>query len=87
MASKYEPLEVHLSDMRAISQKVSLSFKEVEQIIGSKLPRSAYTYREWWSNQTDASNRPQAKAWLSAGFLVESVRQQSASGAVVFAKK
>jgi hypothetical protein len=87
MASKYEPLEDYLQNQRLTSSRVSLSFKEIENIIGAALPKSAYTYREWWSNQRDYKNRPQAKAWLSAGFEVESVNQDLKSGSVEFVRK
>lgn len=87
MASKYEQLENFLQNQRLTSSRVSLSFKEIENIVGAPLPKSAYTYREWWSNQRDYANRPQAKAWLSAEFEVESVNQGLKSGSVEFVRK
>ena len=87
MKSKYEPLEGHLKTRRASQREVSLSFAEIESIIGARLPKSAYTYREWWSNQADVSNRPQAKAWISAGYKVESVQQRRDSGVVRFKRR
>ncbi len=68
-------------------RSVNLSFAEIETIIGSSLPRSAYAYREWWSNQTDVSNRPQAKAWIQAGYGVDSVQRQRNAGTVHFIKR
>lgn len=85
--SKYEPLEEHLRGARASKGSVTLSFSEVESIIGARLPKSAYSYREWWSNQSDVSNRPQAKAWISAGYEVETVQQQHDSGTVRFKRR
>lgn len=87
MASKYETLEIYLREQAANTRQISMSFNEIEAVIGSPLPRSAFTYREWWSNQKDVSNRPQAKAWLAAGYEVDSVRQSSTSGSVVFRSK
>lgn len=82
MTSKYEPLEIFLQESR--QEKVDLSFRQVEQIIGGRLPKSAYTHRAWWSNQKDLSNRPQARAWRSAGFIVADVRQTATDGAISF---
>lgn len=87
MGLKYEPLESYLKDRALASSRISLSFKEIETIIQSSLPKSASTYREWWSNQKDYKSRPQAKAWLSAGYEVEGVNQQSGSGSVTFVRK
>jgi len=87
MPAKYEKLEIHLQGLRLKTPKVSLSFKDIENIIGQSLPRSAFLYREWWSNQKDTNNRPQAKAWLAAGYEVDSVQQKSNAGSVVFVRK
>ena len=84
MNYKYDPLELHLKSERSSQREISLSFAKIESIIGARLPKSAYTYREWWSNQSDISNRPQAKAWIKAGFEVESVQQRRDSGVVRF---
>ena len=87
MKLKYEPLEDYLRSLRASHKTVQLSFAEIETIIGSSLPRSAYDHREWWSNQADVSNRPQAKSWIRAGFKVDGVHQRSASGEVRFVRE
>ncbi|GGX95814.1 hypothetical protein GCM10007160_24300 [Litchfieldella qijiaojingensis] len=71
---KYAPLQEYLLQLPRSMPEATLSFKEIEEILGFSLPKSARTYREWWSNQTDLSNRPQAKAWINAGFRVESIR-------------
>jgi hypothetical protein len=47
-----------------------MTFAEIEQIIGAKLPRSA-RYRAWWSNND--FNNVMTKAWLEAGFRSEQV--------------
>jgi len=31
-------------------REVTLDFREIEAIIGSTLPKSAYAYSAWWSN-------------------------------------
>jgi len=84
MATKYEPLELHLHGIPAATTELTLTFRRVEELIGRSLPRSAFEYREWWSNQKDTANRPQARAWTNAGFIVEAVRQTASSGWVRF---
>lgn len=63
--SVYAPLERRLS--QADQDAVTLSFEEIERVLGRKLPQSAYDERikrQWWAN-TDTHS--QAKAWLKAG--------------------
>lgn len=87
MKAKYEPLEIYLQNKSGLKQEVNLSFSDIETIIGAQLPPSAKKYREWWSNQKDISNRPQAKAWINAGYVVDSVQQKSTGGSVCFRRK
>ena len=81
---KYEPLELYLKNLPASQDELALSFEEVGNIIGQSLPPSAYKHREWWANQTNISNRPQAAAWMKTDFRVYDVRQEQTSGAVIF---
>ena len=83
MAGKYEPLELHLRAIPKEQREVTLSFAEIGRILGSPLPASALTHRPWWGNQQDSQGRPQAHAWLSAGFEVDTVNQGSSSSASV----
>ena len=62
--SKYKPLEEYLSRLQEHS--VKLTFKQVEEIIGTPLPPSATRYRGWWSNNPD--NGVIAHSWLNAGY-------------------
>lgn len=87
MRRKYEPLELHLLKLPASVNEVSLSFRQIEEIIGSALPRSAITYREWWSNQANTLNRPQAHAWTNAGFVVDFVHQDGNNARVQLKRK
>jgi hypothetical protein len=86
MATKYEPLELHLRAIPAKTREVTLQFSEIERILGAPLPQSALTHRPWWANQKDSKTRPQAHAWLSAGFEVESVNP-SRAGSVRFKRR
>lgn len=43
-----------------------MTFAEVEQVIGAKLPRSAREHRAWWSNNESSSVI--TRSWKRAGF-------------------
>ena len=60
----YGPLRDFLSARG--DRPVSLSFGEIEEIIGRPLPSSASgaVSRQWWAN---APSHSQARAWLSGG--------------------
>ena len=69
MAGKYDSLKDYLS--RHHPAEISLSFSEIEKIIGRSLPPSARKYPEWWSN-TPVPGRHSA-AWLSNGWMADEV--------------
>jgi hypothetical protein len=66
--SKYEPLGEYLKKQG--KDLVTLTFAEIERIIGAKLPASA-KYRAWWSNND--FNSVMTKVWLDAGYESEQV--------------
>jgi hypothetical protein len=70
MSKKYDALGLYLKS-RASQSEVRLTFAEIEAIIGSELPSSAYDHRPWWSN--NPSNNVMTKVWLAAGFETEQV--------------
>ena len=70
--SKYGPLQTYLA--RYEGSQCTLGFAEIERIIGAALPPSAREHRAWWGNEVDTTNRPQSKAWQSAGWEVRSVQ-------------
>jgi hypothetical protein len=74
--SKYLPLARHLLNSAPKARFVTMTFPEVEQIVGSNLPASARKHRPWWAN--DASH-VQAIAWLSVGWKVDEVKIESES--------
>jgi plasmid stability protein len=61
---KYEPLARYLESRPG--EELSLTFEQIESIIGSKLPRSTYEYRALWSN--NPQGHVMAQAWLTAGW-------------------
>lgn len=66
--SKYRQLQQYLADSR--NQVETLSYAEIERILGFELPSSAYVHREWWAN----GGHSQAQAWMAVGWKVESVQ-------------
>lgn len=66
--SRYEPLTQFLQNQPG--REVRLSFAQIEQIVGFKLPAAAQQERAWWSN---APAGAEDKAWLAAGFRSEEV--------------
>ena len=47
--------------------RITLTFFEIETLLGEPLPRSARNRRDWWANRKKAS---QAAAWMEAGYQV-----------------
>ncbi len=68
--SKYTYLREYLTRRAKYSRYVRLSFKKIEEIMGNKLPSSAFSDPRWWSNTSGQSH---SDAWLSVGWRVERV--------------
>ena len=64
--SRYASLADWLQSQLGEIDRVKFSFEEVEEIIGGKLPKSAYTHRVWWAN--DPVGHPHSKLWLEIGW-------------------
>lgn len=64
---KYWPLFDHLR--RSGQDEITLTFAQIETVLGANLPPSARTRRGWWSNRSKGSL--QASAWMEAGYHVE----------------
>jgi Txe/YoeB family toxin of Txe-Axe toxin-antitoxin module len=71
--AKYVPLARYLLNLAPPKRSVTLSFSQIEQILGPNetLPNSARRHRPWWAN--DTTGHVQASAWLSAGWRVAKV--------------
>lgn len=65
--SKYEPLREHLARREDVVWAAKLD--EVENILGTSLPRSAREHRTWWANS--GGSLVHQNAWLDAGWRVE----------------
>ena len=68
MELKYAELSKHLKKSKL--SVIRLSFKEIEDIIGFKLPPEA-SAENWWFN---AKKNDQARAWLEAGYKTRKVK-------------
>jgi hypothetical protein len=68
--SKYAPFSTYLVRKAKYANFATLSFKQIEDILGDKLPQSAYDYEQWWNN--NPSHSP-SEAWLTVGWKVEIV--------------
>jgi CBS domain-containing protein len=69
--SRYAPIATWLNSQPAKTDRITVSFQEVEEIIGGELPSSAYSHHAWWAN--DAQGHPHAGTWLDAGWRTSSV--------------
>jgi hypothetical protein len=70
MAGKYTPLENYLRALPEGQREVTLGFEQIEEILNTKLPSSAYEYRQWWENEKEG-NHVNARAWANAGWKVD----------------
>ncbi|HEX4535191.1 MAG TPA: hypothetical protein VH000_13215 [Rhizomicrobium sp.] len=67
--SKYDELGQYLK--RQAASEIPMTFAEIEDVLGTTLPPSAYRHRPWWSN--NPNNSVMTKAWLDAGYRTERV--------------
>lgn len=66
----YAPLAAHLKAQVSSTTSLTLTFQEIERILGKELPRSAHEYRAWWANDP---TKPQCAAWLEEGWRTTSL--------------
>jgi hypothetical protein len=67
--SKYETLPQFLRQVGGAAHR--MSFSEIEDVLGFKLPKSAYKHEAWWSNNDTGHSH--ARAWLKFGWRTETV--------------
>lgn len=67
--TKYHPLFEHL--LYSGHGQSTMTFAEIEAVIEARLPPSARTRAEWWSNSP--SGHSQARAWMRAGYSTSKV--------------
>ena len=64
--SKYYPLFIYLKESN--QDEVSLTLSQIETLLKTSLPPSAWTNRGWWSNRSKGAH--QAAAWMASGYHV-----------------
>lgn len=64
--SKYDPLRDYLQCCN--KSVLSLSFEEIEEIVGFSLPNSAYNHGAFWSSGNNSHSH--AFSWIDAGYVV-----------------
>jgi CBS domain-containing protein len=69
--SRYAPLAIWLQQQTLRPEKLLLTFKQIEEILGEELPSSARQHRSWWAN--DSAGHVQSQQWLEVGWRVSSI--------------
>ena len=77
--NKYYPIGKYLE--KTNREVISLSFEQIEDILGFSLPNSAFNHKAWWGN----GGHIQAEAWMNYGYRTYSVNPQS--GCINFKKE
>ncbi len=62
---KYSALRDHLEALDENHWKAT--FKDIEEVLGFRLPQSARNYQAWWANQR-TEGHVQCRSWLDAGW-------------------
>lgn len=78
---KYDPLYNYLS--KRTDARITLTFKEIESLIGDNLPESARTYSAWWGN-SNTKDHPHSRSWLDANYKTVDVISGIANQCMVF---
>lgn len=73
MSKTYKKLGEFLNDQT--SDRIALSFDQIEQIIHRNLPQSAHTYDAWWSNSPVEGRHNEA--WLKRGWATADLNRKS----------
>lgn len=72
MPGKYTPFENYLRELPASQKEETLRFEQIEGILKSKLPASAYEDERWWEHETEGNHR-NTRSWANAGWKIESL--------------
>jgi hypothetical protein len=84
MPSPYQPLTDFLAAQPPETVSITLTLPEVEVLVGTPLPVSAWA-RTWWSNARQG-RWAEARPWVTAGWRVSRTAMRSATPAVTFAR-
>jgi hypothetical protein len=68
--TEYLPLHKYLDNRFA--DTVVLTFNEIEDLLGARLPELASRQNDWWANEgTDSAASPQSLSWTQASRTAE----------------
>jgi hypothetical protein len=62
-------LDEWFRDQPAATKQIELTFDQVEEILGSPLPKSAIKLNTWWTN-VQPKIQSHRTAWLNHGWVV-----------------
>ena len=82
MPSPYQPLGDYLAALPVDTAEVTLTFREVEAILGEPLPAAAGK-ASWWSNAPTAGN---GRAWRLAGWRAVQLHLRQTPPTVTFVR-
>jgi len=66
----YARLKRFLMSIPTKQEQLALTFSELGEILGRKLPTTAFRDRPWWAN---TKSSPQGSSWMFAGWRVDKV--------------
>ena len=72
MTHEYILLEKYLRELPPHQEELTMSFKQIEDILKESLPLAAHEHHSWWSNQKQGM-LIEPLAWMDAGWMVETV--------------
>jgi len=75
-SGSYDALATHLLGLSAPT--VTLTFTDLECLLGRTLPASARAHRAWWSNERSGTHT-HARAWMGVGWMVDRVDLRDAT--------
>jgi hypothetical protein len=67
--TKYLPLDEWFRKQPTKAKQIELTFDEVEEILGTPLPKSATKLTTWWTN-VHPKIQSHRTAWLNHGWMV-----------------
>jgi hypothetical protein len=77
---KYIRLAAFLAGQPPTVERLTMTLKDVEEVVGADLPPNA-RFPSWWRND---HRRMHSRAWITAGWRVEQMRAEDAT--VVFSR-
>ncbi len=74
--TKYLPLKEWFRNQPATAKQIEMTFSQVEEILGTRLPASATKLKTWWTN-VQPRIQSHRTAWLNNGWVVAEFDQQA----------